>query len=331
MIRLSVSSICYLRNVFPSDCFSSRDYAGLKVHQIECAEKGEDGELKVKHQDAFLLTQWLERGVFEALAKEYLKTLTFAVYTKDSFGMDILIETYAFAFEYPAGAPAKINGLDMDRDSMKKQAVSFIRCLVEFAGTLEELPDDKWLTLKLTYYDNTTPADYEPHFFTAAQSNILQFDKSVLKVKIGKIETPSHTLNLKFAGVDNINNSFEAPAETLSLLEHSATSGEKTSARLVDGDSSTRSSNIGYSKSLVRHRMTSKTGNTVENLDISSINFEKGCKTPPKILKRGLKKADRSDEVIMEEAAQMKEDMITSCVKNSVPDEKMIETVKEYM
>jgi hypothetical protein len=57
MIRLSVSSICYLRNVFPADCFSSRDYAGLKVHQIECAEKDEDGELKIKHQDAFLLTR----------------------------------------------------------------------------------------------------------------------------------------------------------------------------------------------------------------------------------------------------------------------------------
>lgn len=33
---------------------------------------------------------------------------------------------------------------------MKKQAVSFIRCLVEFTGTLDELPEDRWLTLKLT-------------------------------------------------------------------------------------------------------------------------------------------------------------------------------------
>lgn len=57
MIRLSVSSICYLRAVFPAECFSSRDYAGLKVHQIECAEKDENGETVVKNKDAFLLTQ----------------------------------------------------------------------------------------------------------------------------------------------------------------------------------------------------------------------------------------------------------------------------------
>lgn len=46
MIRLSISSVCYLRNIFPPSCFSSRDYAGLKVHQLECAEKTDDGEVR---------------------------------------------------------------------------------------------------------------------------------------------------------------------------------------------------------------------------------------------------------------------------------------------
>lgn len=150
MIRLSVSSICYLRNVFPADCFSSRDYAGLKVHQIECAERDENGDTIVKNRDAFLLTQWLEKGVFEALTARYLKTMSFTVYSKDAAGFDCVVETYSFAFEYPPDAPPTVNGQRMDRDSMKKQAVSFIRCLVEFAGTLEELPEDRWLTLKLT-------------------------------------------------------------------------------------------------------------------------------------------------------------------------------------
>ena len=94
--------------------------------------------------------QWLEKGVFEALANSYLKTMTFAIYTKSPGGADVLVETYSFAFEYPEGAPLKLNGQNMDRDSMKRQAVSFIRCLVEFTGTLDELPEDRWLTLKLT-------------------------------------------------------------------------------------------------------------------------------------------------------------------------------------
>jgi hypothetical protein len=45
MFRLSVSSICYLRGIFPSECFSSRDYAGVKVHQLECAEKTANDEV----------------------------------------------------------------------------------------------------------------------------------------------------------------------------------------------------------------------------------------------------------------------------------------------
>lgn len=61
MFRLSVSSICFLRGIFPEECFSTKDYAGVKVHQLECAEKDNDGQLIVYEKDAFLLTQWLER------------------------------------------------------------------------------------------------------------------------------------------------------------------------------------------------------------------------------------------------------------------------------
>ena len=51
MFRLSVSSICYLRGIFPDDCFSTKDYAGVKVHQLECAEKDNDGNLIVLDKD----------------------------------------------------------------------------------------------------------------------------------------------------------------------------------------------------------------------------------------------------------------------------------------
>ena len=37
----------------------------------------------------------------------------------------------------------------MTRDNLKKQAVTFMRCLVEFAATLEELPTERWLTMRL--------------------------------------------------------------------------------------------------------------------------------------------------------------------------------------
>jgi hypothetical protein len=111
-------------------------------------------QVLVKHPDAFLLTQWLEQGVFDALAQKYLKTLTFAVYTtSNNSECDRLLETYTFAFDYPEGKAPKVNGQAMNRDTMKLQAVAFIRALVEFSGTLDTLPTERWLTMKLTVYD----------------------------------------------------------------------------------------------------------------------------------------------------------------------------------
>ena len=60
-------------NVFPEDCFKHTKYGNQSVHQLQCAEIDDRGEIRVLNEDAFLLSQWLERSVFEALEKQYLK------------------------------------------------------------------------------------------------------------------------------------------------------------------------------------------------------------------------------------------------------------------
>jgi len=126
---------------------------GVNVHQLESAEKTDKGDIVVLHPEAFLLTQWLEKGVFDSLELKYLKSMTFAVFCKSpTTGEDMLLETYQFHVDYPvdAKAPMILNNLPMTKDTLKKQAVTFIRSLVEFSGTLDELPEERWLTLKLT-------------------------------------------------------------------------------------------------------------------------------------------------------------------------------------
>ena len=58
--------------------------------------------------------------------------------------------------------------------------------------------------LFLQYYDST-PADYEPEFFHASESDMLKFEQSglahMMKVKIGKLQTSSHCMDLAFAGL----------------------------------------------------------------------------------------------------------------------------------
>lgn len=40
-----------------------------------------------------------------------------------------------------------------------------IRSLVSLVATLPSLPDDRVVTMKLFYFDELTPADYQPKFF----------------------------------------------------------------------------------------------------------------------------------------------------------------------
>lgn len=90
--------------------------------------------------------------MFEALELGYLKSMIFAVYCNDpKTKEDALLETYQFQVELPKDGKSviKVNGVPATRDSLKRQAVTFIRALVEFSGTLESLPEDRWLTLKL--------------------------------------------------------------------------------------------------------------------------------------------------------------------------------------
>jgi hypothetical protein len=62
------------------------------IHTLECASEDAAGNIKVANAEAFLLTQWLERGVFRALEDQYLSCLTFAVYTKHPLtGKDLLV------------------------------------------------------------------------------------------------------------------------------------------------------------------------------------------------------------------------------------------------
>mmetsp|Transcript_17492 Transcript_17492/g.29320 ORF Transcript_17492/g.29320 Transcript_17492/m.29320 type:complete len:517 (-) Transcript_17492:166-1716(-) len=92
--------------------------------------------------------------------------------------------------------------MPMTKDTLKKQAVSFIRCLVEFSNTLEALPEERYLTMRVSYFDEKTPPDYQPEFFREGHDAI-QFISKPVKVRIGSLKTPHLTLALKFAGLES--------------------------------------------------------------------------------------------------------------------------------
>lgn len=116
------------------------------------------------------LTKWIEEGVFDALDKHYLRAIVFAIYTANDECKDgKLIEAYNYKITYPAkeecevecissggGANGGNGSINFTADSIRNQAVVMIRTLITMCSTLEPLPNDRWINMKLFYYDDIT-------------------------------------------------------------------------------------------------------------------------------------------------------------------------------
>ena len=145
----------------------------LQSAEEDTEDGSQDGRVVVvKNQDAFLLTQWLEKGVFSAIEAGFLSNMKFAIFTKHpKTGQDLLLETYDFKLAYPTAADplqrTMINGAPLTKKALKSQANKFVRSLIEFSETLDDLPEHNWITLELQYVDSCPP-DYEPEFFKSA-------------------------------------------------------------------------------------------------------------------------------------------------------------------
>eukprot|EP01038_Epipyxis_sp_PR26KG_P004772 gene4772-6694_t len=206
MIRISLSSICYMRDLFPTSCYKNQQYGSIEIHQLRGAEKDDIGEVIVNNQEAFLLTQWIEKGIFSALESEYLQSVTFAIFSYHPITNEsIVLETYEFKVSYQnQNGSASINGASMfSKESLKQQAGKFIRSLTEFTSTLDELPSDRWITIQLKYQDET-PVDYEPEYFKSHDGSLFGSQSMPLKVKLGNIKTPHMEINAKFAGLESL-------------------------------------------------------------------------------------------------------------------------------
>jgi hypothetical protein len=59
-----------------------KPYGNMEIVQLDAAIIGDKGDIVVKDPKAFILTQWLEKGVFKVLEDNYLASMTFAVYSK---------------------------------------------------------------------------------------------------------------------------------------------------------------------------------------------------------------------------------------------------------
>nr|XP_061787304.1 HORMA domain-containing protein 1-like isoform X3 [Nerophis lumbriciformis] len=170
MMAVAVSSITYLRGIFPEDAYRSRYLEDLciKVLRENCSTPGPSKVVK-----------WLI-GCFDALDKQYLQVVFIGVYT-DPDEPNCIVESYNFKFKYTDEGP------EMD----------VLRKLFLLMQNLNALPNNIHMTMKLYYYDDITPADYEPPGFKEGECDSLWFEGTAVHFTLGEVQTTFHTFQVR--------------------------------------------------------------------------------------------------------------------------------------
>ncbi|XP_060076150.1 uncharacterized protein LOC132555803 [Ylistrum balloti] len=192
LLAVAISNIAYLRAIFPEHAFGDRCLEGLnlKIMRDDSACPGASQVIK-----------WV-KGCFDAVDKKYLRMLIMGIYL-DAEDPDTVIESYTFKFSYKNTAEMdvyrnekKIASADSVFET-KKATIRLLRTMVVLTQTLKSLPDDVMLTMKLLYYDECTPEDYEPPGFKPAQTDSFVFDEEPMNIKVGDVSTQFHTIKMR--------------------------------------------------------------------------------------------------------------------------------------
>ncbi|NXP18500.1 HORM1 protein, partial [Scytalopus superciliaris] len=189
LLAVAVSCITYLRGIFPESAYGTRYMEDVCV-KILREDKNCPGSTQ--------LVKWM-LGCYDALQKKYLRQIVLAVYTHPEDPQTVT-ECYHFKFKYTHNGPL----LDFGRSESpiscadtKRASILLIRKIYVLMQSLSPLPNDICLTMKLLYYDEVTPPDYQPPGFKEAECQGLLFNEEPTHLNVGEVPTPFHLLKLR--------------------------------------------------------------------------------------------------------------------------------------
>ncbi|KAL5552602.1 hypothetical protein UlMin_040003 [Ulmus minor] len=209
LLRIAIFNISYIRGLFPEKYFNDKSVPALEM-KIK--------KLMPMDAESRRLIDWMEKGVYDALQKKYLKSLLFCVCEAVDGPM---IEEYSFSFSY-SGSDSEEVSMNINRSGSKKggtfkcnstaeitpnqmrsSACKMVRTLVQLMRTLDKMPEERTVLMKLLYYDDVTPADYEPPFFRGCteEEACNPWAKSPLKMEVGNVNSKHLVLALKVKSV----------------------------------------------------------------------------------------------------------------------------------
>ncbi|KAJ7397728.1 HORMA domain-containing protein 2 [Pitangus sulphuratus] len=178
LLAISVSCITYMRGLFPESSYGTRYLDDLCL-KILREDKSCLGSLQI--------VKWIQ-GCFDALEKQYVVT-----------------ELYQFKFKYKKNVPQMdissnhrefVTGLCSE--DIKQASRLLLRKLYLLMQNLGPLPNDITLTMKLLYYNDVTPKDYQPPGFKEdASPGDLLFGGDPVSLKLGSVSTDFHLMKVR--------------------------------------------------------------------------------------------------------------------------------------
>jgi meiosis-specific protein HOP1 len=192
LLAVAVSNITYLRSMFPEDAYANKSLDKLPLKILKQNNVCED---------AGTLASWLI-GAFDAIENKYLKELMLIV-SQDPDVPDEVHEMYTFRFSYPSGLATFEVGLqggdgrNITLETTQKSTQSLLRRVLVLTQGLTPLPASAHVSMKLTYFDEVTPTDYEPTGFVPTKLVMPRLPVGVQSLDSGEVTTSHHTVGLR--------------------------------------------------------------------------------------------------------------------------------------
>ncbi|XP_031949442.1 HORMA domain-containing protein 1 isoform X2 [Corvus moneduloides] len=229
LLAVAVSCITYLRGIFPESAYGTRYMDDVCV-KILREDKNCPGSTQ--------LVKWM-LGCYDALQKKY-------VYTQQEDPQTVT-ECYHFKFKYTHKGPLlDFGSKDKKSDSTitcadtKKASILLIRKIYVLMQNLSPLPSDVCLTMKLLYYDEVTPPDYQPPGFREAKYGGMMFNEEPMYLNVGEVPTPFHMLKLRITTekqrMENVDKNILKQGETAEPLQVCGASGDDPEEESQDMD-----------------------------------------------------------------------------------------------
>uniref|UniRef100_A0A8C2BP95 HORMA domain containing 1 n=1 Tax=Cyprinus carpio TaxID=7962 RepID=A0A8C2BP95_CYPCA len=160
LLAIAVSSITYLRGLFPEKAYGRKYVGELKV--LILREHSCPGAQQIK-----------------------------------------VTECYQFKINYTENGPQmdfeSKNGQSLTKmacDNTQKSSMLLVRKLYMLMQNLGPLPDNICLNMKLFYYDEVTPQEYQPPGFKDDDNETLIFEREPVNLTMGEVVTPFHSLRM---------------------------------------------------------------------------------------------------------------------------------------